>query len=142
MDYKTRSQLERLSWRSLQAELKRLEAQARRIDRNLIQAQKQCFLDQPSMDKFDAAIAERTAWTKAHRLAQEVELDHEDEREERQRLIGRVVILRRAASYGWSRYQVVGIGAKPGVLLVQRKRASDGGLQATRQRMQRACFIT
>jgi hypothetical protein len=142
VEYKTRSQLEVLSWPRLQAELKRLEAQARRIDRNLTQAQEKCFLDQPSMDKFDAAIAERTAWMKAHRLAQEVELDHEDEREERQRLIGRVVILRRAASYGWSRYQIVGIGTKPGILLVQRKRASDGGLQATKQRRHRDCFIT
>jgi len=133
--YKTRSQLQSLSWASLKAELKRLDEQARRIDRKLIKAQ-----NQGSMDELDAAIAERAAWMKAHRLAQEVELDHEDEREERQQLIGRVVILRRAASYGWSRYQVVGIGMKPGVLLVQRVRAS-GGLQATKQRRHKDSFI-
>jgi len=135
--YKTRSQLEGLSWPRLQAELKRFDEQARRIDRNISQAQKQ-----GRMDEFDAAIVERAAWIKAHRLAQEVELDHEDEREERQQLIGRVVIERRAPSPGWSRFKVVGIGTKPGILLVQRKRASDGGLQATRQRRHRDCFIT
>jgi hypothetical protein len=134
--YKTRSQLQSLSWPSLKAELKRLDGQARRIDRNLIQAQKQ-----GRMDEFDAAIVERAAWIKAHRLAQEVELDHENEREQRQELIGRIVILRHAASYGWSRFRVVGIGTKLGILLVQRIRASDGGLQATKQRLSKDSFI-
>jgi hypothetical protein len=133
MDYKTRNQLEKLSWIGLQAELKRLDRQANKINRALIAYEGGDYAHE-DRDYF-AAIDERTKWTKANRLAQEVELDHEDEREDREKLIGEVIhLVGSGKSAGWNRYEVVGIGTEAGILIVQRKRV-DGGLQATKERM-------
>lgn len=134
-DYKTRDQLEKLNWTSLQAELKRLDRHAGRIKRVLVESQ-----DHGIAGWFDEAIDERAAWCKAIRLAQEVELDHEDDREERLALVGRRLCWPYGRSVGWNRYFCVGIGQQRGILIVQRRRV-DGGLQATKERMHMASFI-